>query len=155
VSFRQELLSIFSKRHDAELAASIQPSRVALGHVPPFGLHGHRGMQASGTPVGGARPGWLRAIALQCLALLVTLAACEVILRVVDLRYLRMDESGIAPVYGHDSALGWYPIPIRRRPTAAPAPCMCATTASGCAISNRGDAKADHRVRRRLFRLGL
>jgi len=68
-------------------------------------------MQASGTPVGGARPGWLRAIMIQCLVLAVTLAACEVILRVVDLRYLRMDESGIAPVYGHDAALGWYPIP--------------------------------------------
>jgi hypothetical protein len=68
-------------------------------------------MQASGTPSGGAQPGWLRAIAVQCLVLLVTLAACEAILRVVDLRYLRMDESGIAPVYAHDAELGWYPIP--------------------------------------------
>ena len=68
-------------------------------------------MQASGTPVGGARPGWLRAIMIQCLVLAVTLTACEMILRIVDLRYLRMDESGIAPVYGHDAALGWCPIP--------------------------------------------
>jgi hypothetical protein len=68
-------------------------------------------MQDSGTPIGRARPGWLRAIAVQCLALVVTLAACEAILRVVDLRYLRMDESGVAPVYAHDAELGWYPIP--------------------------------------------
>jgi hypothetical protein len=68
-------------------------------------------MQVSVTPTGAARPGWLRVMAVQCLVLLVTLAACEAILRVVDLRYLRMDESGVAPVYGHDTELGWYPIP--------------------------------------------
>jgi hypothetical protein len=68
-------------------------------------------MQASGTSSGGAQPGWLRAIAVQCVVLLVTLAACEAILRVVDLRYLRMDESGVAPVYAHDAELGWLPIP--------------------------------------------
>lgn len=54
---------------------------------------------------------WLRAIATQCVVLVVTLAACEAILRVIDLRYLRMDESGIAPVYAHDDELGWFPIP--------------------------------------------
>src|SRR5258708_37492132 len=68
-------------------------------------------MQVSITPTGAARPGRLRAMAVQCIVLLATLAACEVILRVIDLRYLRMDESGIAPVYAHDAELGWYPIP--------------------------------------------
>ena len=48
---------------------------------------------------------------VQCIVLLATLAACEMILRVIDLRYLRMDESGVAPVYAHDAELGWYPIP--------------------------------------------
>jgi len=56
-------------------------------------------------------PSWLRAMAIQCAVLLVTLVACEVILRVIDLRYLRMDESGVAPVYAHDPELGWFPIP--------------------------------------------
>jgi hypothetical protein len=68
-------------------------------------------MQSSVKSANGARPGWLRAIAVQCVVLLVTLAACEAILRVVDLRYLRMDESGSAPVYAHDAELGWFPIP--------------------------------------------
>lgn len=54
---------------------------------------------------------WLRAIGVQCVVLLITLAGCEVILRVIDLRYLRMDESGVAPVYAHHAELGWFPIP--------------------------------------------
>ena len=54
---------------------------------------------------------WLRAAATQLLILVVTLAAAEVILRVLDLRYLRTDESGSQPVYAHDAELGWFPIP--------------------------------------------
>jgi hypothetical protein len=67
-------------------------------------------MQASVTSTGGAKPGWLRAIATQVAVLLVALVGCEAMLRVIDLRYLRMDESGLAPVYAHDAELGWYPI---------------------------------------------
>jgi len=55
--------------------------------------------------------GWLRAIATQLLILVVTLAIAEAILRVIDLRYLRIDESGVQPVYAHDAQLGWFPIP--------------------------------------------
>ena len=55
--------------------------------------------------------GWLRAIATQLLILVVTLAVAEAILRVIDLRYLRIDESGVQPVYAHDGELGWFPIP--------------------------------------------
>jgi hypothetical protein len=58
-----------------------------------------------------AANGWLRVVATQVLILLVTLAAAEIILRVIDLRYLRMDESGTQPVYAHDDELGWFPIP--------------------------------------------
>jgi len=58
-----------------------------------------------------AANGWLRAVAIQVLILLVTLAAAEIVLRVIDLRYLRMDESGMQPVYAHDAELGWFPIP--------------------------------------------
>jgi hypothetical protein len=43
--------------------------------------------------------------------LLATLAVAELLLRAADLRYLRMDESGVAPVFAHDDALGWFPIP--------------------------------------------
>jgi len=55
--------------------------------------------------------GWLRAIAMQLLILVVTLAVAEVVLRVIDLRYLRLDESGVQPVYARDAELGWFPIP--------------------------------------------
>lgn len=58
-----------------------------------------------------ARKRFWRGAALQTVLLLATLAAAEGILRVVDLRYLRMDESGVAPVYAHHPELGWFPIP--------------------------------------------
>jgi hypothetical protein len=65
--------------------------------------------------VAGAKPkradGWLRGVTIQVLILVVTLAAAEVVLRVIDLRYLRLDESGVQPVYAHDAELGWFPIP--------------------------------------------
>ena len=56
------------------------------------------------------KPFW-RDLALQIALLLATLGATEVILRAIDLRYLRMHESGVAPVYAHHAELGWYPIP--------------------------------------------
>jgi len=55
--------------------------------------------------------GWVRAIGTQLLILVITLGVAEVILRVIDLRYLRLDESGTQPVYAHDAELGWFPIP--------------------------------------------
>lgn len=60
---------------------------------------------------GSAANEWLRAVATQVLILVITLGVAEAILRVIDLRYLRMDESGVQPVYAHDSELGWFPIP--------------------------------------------
>lgn len=59
----------------------------------------------------GVRSGWLRAIGTQLLILAITLGAAEAVLRVIDLRYLRLDESGVQPVYAHDAELGWFPIP--------------------------------------------
>jgi len=53
----------------------------------------------------------MRAVATQLLILLITLAVAELILRVIDLRYLRLDESGVQPVYAHDAEFGWFPIP--------------------------------------------
>ena len=53
----------------------------------------------------------MRAVATQLLILVLTLGAAEVVLRVIDLRYLRLDESGVQPVYAHDAELGWFPIP--------------------------------------------
>jgi hypothetical protein len=53
----------------------------------------------------------MRAVATQFLILVLTLAASEVVLRVIDLRYLRLDESGVQPVYAHDAEIGWFPIP--------------------------------------------
>src|ERR1043165_1368405 len=54
---------------------------------------------------------WARAIGVQLLILAITLGVAEAVLRVVDLRYLRLDESGVQPVYAHDAELGWCPIP--------------------------------------------
>ena len=68
-----------------------------------------RGIVAAEKQVG--TNGWLRAVATQFLILVLTLAAAEVVLRVIDLRYLRLDESGVQPVYAHDAELGWFPIP--------------------------------------------
>ena len=59
----------------------------------------------------GGKTSWLRGVAIQIVILVVTLAAAEVMLRVIDLRYLRLDESGVQPVYAHDAELGWFPIP--------------------------------------------
>ena len=61
--------------------------------------------------VGSGRRAFGRGVALQTAMLLATLLVSELILRVIDLRYLRMDESGVVPVYSHDTALGWLPIP--------------------------------------------
>lgn len=52
-----------------------------------------------------------RDAALQIALLFATLGIAEVILRVIDLRYLRIDESGVAPVYAHHADFGWFPIP--------------------------------------------
>ena len=53
----------------------------------------------------------MRALALQFALLVATLAVTEIVLRVIDLRYLRLDESGVQPVFAHDAELGWFPIP--------------------------------------------
>jgi GDSL-like lipase/acylhydrolase family protein len=63
-------------------------------------------------PQAQARPrrGLLRAIALQIALVVVTLAVCEAILRVVDLRYLRESRAGYGLTYAYDAELGWLPV---------------------------------------------
>jgi hypothetical protein len=53
----------------------------------------------------------LRAVGLQVVILALTLAASEFILRVADLRYLRLDQSERSLLYAHDPQLGWSPVP--------------------------------------------
>jgi len=54
----------------------------------------------------------LREISLQLLIVVVTLAAIELLLRVIDLRELRDGYGrGYAVVHRHDPELGWFPIP--------------------------------------------
>lgn len=53
----------------------------------------------------------LRAIALQIAIVIATLAVTEVILRVIDLRYLRAHRVGAERIYNYDAELGWFPVP--------------------------------------------
>jgi lysophospholipase L1-like esterase len=55
--------------------------------------------------------GWARSIAIQLLILIVTLGAAEVVLRVIDLRYLRAHRVGADRIYNYDTELGWFPVP--------------------------------------------
>jgi len=57
------------------------------------------------------RRGWARTVALQLLILVVTLGAAEVILRAIDLRYLRAHRVGADRIYNYDAELGWFPVP--------------------------------------------
>jgi len=53
----------------------------------------------------------LRAIGLQLAIIAGTLATMELVLRVADVRYLRLDRSERSLLYDHDPELGWFPIP--------------------------------------------
>jgi hypothetical protein len=68
-----------------------------------------RGIVAEGKPEG--KSGWGRTVAIQLLILIVSLGAAEVILRVIDLRYLRAHRVGADRIYNYDAELGWFPVP--------------------------------------------
>src|SRR4029077_16200302 len=55
--------------------------------------------------------GVLRAVLLQLLIVVATLAIAEIVLRVIDLRYLRTYRVGAERVYNYDAELGWFPVP--------------------------------------------
>ena len=63
------------------------------------------------TQAGGAKRGFARAIAFQLAIVVATLAVSEIVLRVIDLRYLRMHRVGSERIYTYDAELGWVPIP--------------------------------------------
>lgn len=62
------------------------------------------------TQASGAKRGLLRAVFLQVAIVVATLAVCETVLRVIDLRYLRALKPGSDRVYNYDAELGWVPI---------------------------------------------
>ena len=62
-------------------------------------------------PKARAANGWLRAVAIQLLILIVALGVAEIVLRVVDLRYLRTYRAGAERIYNYDAELGWFPVP--------------------------------------------
>lgn len=64
----------------------------------------------SATGTAGAKPRLLRAVLVQLAIVIATLAVCEVILRAIDLRYLRTYKAGADRVYSYDAELGWVPI---------------------------------------------
>src|SRR5438874_13666948 len=53
----------------------------------------------------------LRAVLLQFFVVIATLVAAEIVLRVIDLRYLRTYRAGADRVYNYDAELGWFPYP--------------------------------------------
>ena len=68
-----------------------------------------RGIVAEGKPKGIG--GWERTVAIQLLILVVTLGVAEIVLRVIDLRYLRAHRVGAERIYNYDAELGWFPAP--------------------------------------------
>ena len=59
----------------------------------------------------GARRRITRVIVVQLAIAVATLAVAEVILRVIDLRYLRTHRVGADRIYNYDAELGWSPVP--------------------------------------------
>ena len=59
----------------------------------------------------GAAKGWLRAVVTQFLVLVVALGVAEIVLRAIDLRYLRAHRVGADRIYNYDAELGWFPVP--------------------------------------------
>src|SRR3954465_13566057 len=77
-----------------------------IGAVVPRNL---LGIVADGKPA--RKSSWARTIAIQLLILVATLGATEVVLRVIDLRYLRGHRVGADRIYNYDAELGWFPVP--------------------------------------------
>ena len=70
-------------------------------------------MASPGSP--GRLGGFLRGLLTQLVIVLVTLAATELVLRLLDLRFLRDGaRPGYAFVYRYDPDLGWAPVPNAR-----------------------------------------
>jgi lysophospholipase L1-like esterase len=65
---------------------------------------------AAAERVGGKRR-IVRAVLVQIAIVIATLAVTEVILRVIDLRYLRAHRVGADRIYNYDAELGWFPVP--------------------------------------------
>ena len=53
----------------------------------------------------------LRAALLQLSIVVATLLVAEVVLRAIDLRYLRAHRVGADRIYNYDAELGWFPVP--------------------------------------------
>ena len=67
-------------------------------------------MTANAEPARGKRR-ILRAIALQVVIVIATLGVTEIVLRAIDLRYLRAHRVGAERIYNYDAELGWFPVP--------------------------------------------
>src|SRR3954452_11061556 len=63
-------------------------------------------MQAS-----AGQRGVLRAVLLQFVIAIAALVVAEIVLRVIDLRYLRTYRTGAERIYNYDAELGWFPVP--------------------------------------------
>ena len=96
---------IFGKVDNNDFCCQIK----RLWSMPRGGEFG-RGWQLAKRSARAAK-GWLRAVAIQFLILVVALGVAEIVLRVIDLRYLRTYRLGAERVYNYDAELGWFPAP--------------------------------------------
>jgi lysophospholipase L1-like esterase len=62
-------------------------------------------------PTARTAAGRLRLVLLQLSILIATLVVAEIVLRVIDLRYLRTYRAGAERIYNYDAELGWFPAP--------------------------------------------
>src|SRR3954470_11282670 len=67
------------------------------------------GIVADGKPA--KKGNWAATNDIPLLILVATLGAAEVVLRVIDLRYLRAHRVGADRIYNYDAELGWFPVP--------------------------------------------
>ena len=113
-----------------------------------------RGIVAEGKPKRSG--GWERTVAIQLLILVVTLGVAEVVLRVIDLRYLRAHRVGAERIYNYDAELGWFPVPNSDVSFTGIRTIRVRHNSLGLRdIEHDAAPKSDHRLHRRLVRVGL
>src|SRR3954468_24325357 len=86
-------------------------SKISIFVTQRFGFCGTSGGMRLAELSMRAANRWLRAVAIQLVILVIALVVAEIVLRVIDLRYLRTYRTGAERIYNYDAELGWFPVP--------------------------------------------